>query len=295
MDEKKFLAERFERHRAHLRAVAFRLLGSLAEADDAVQEAWLRLDRADSSAVENLGGWLTTVVTRVSLDVLRSKKARREGGDADDEPRAVTPVARVGDPEEEHALADSVGLALLVVLETLQPQQRVAFVLHDLFELPFEDIAKILDTTEVAARQLASRARQKLHAKATRDDDASDAALRQQRVVVEAFLTAARSGDLQGLLAQLAPDVVLRDATGEQLRGAVTVARFYANKTHGARPALIDGNVGLLLAPQGKLQFAVRLSFVEGRIAAFEKIDDAAALARLELGLVPDYFQSSTR
>jgi RNA polymerase sigma factor (sigma-70 family) len=224
MDERDWLAERFEEHRSHLRAVAYRMLGSVSEADDAVQEAWLRLSRADTSSVENLGGWLTRVVARVCLDMLRSRKSRRE--ESLDAPELARPAIRANgvDPEQEALLADSVGLALLVVLEMLEPAERLAFVLHDMFAVPFDEIAPIVGRTPTAARQLASRARRRVHGAGQRESEggrakakgregvakARDVDLERQRAVVDAFLAAARGGDFQGLLAVLDLDIVLR-------------------------------------------------------------------------------------
>src|ERR687895_109215 len=222
MDENEFLAKRFEEHRSHLRAVAYRMLGSLSEADDAVQEAWLRLNRTDTSEVENLGGWLTTVVARVSLNMLRSRKARREAPLHLPEP--IVDRADGPDPEHEALLADSVGLALLVVLDTLSPPERLAFVLHDIFAVPFDEIAPIVDRSPEAARQLASRARRRVRAERTLPNADLDA----QREVVEAFRAAAQDGDFERLVAVLDPDVVLRADLGaagsREVRGADAVA-----------------------------------------------------------------------
>src|ERR687888_1692410 len=228
MDENAWLAERFEEHRAHLRAVAYRMLGSLSEADDAVQEAWLRLSRTDADEVENLGGWLTTVVARVSLNMLRSRRSRREEARDVHVPEPIVDRADGTDPEHEALLADSVGLALLVVLDTLNPAERLAFVLHDMFAVPFDEIAPIVDRSPEAARQLASRARRRVRAENTVPDADLDA----QREVVEAFLAAARDGDFDALLEVLDPDMVLRADGGPApgiasrvVRGAANVAR----------------------------------------------------------------------
>src|ERR671914_1530780 len=222
MDERDWLAERFEEHRTRLRAVAYRMLGSVSEADDAVQEAWLRLNRTDTSEVENLGGWLTTVVARVSLNMLRSRKARGEAPLHLPEP--IVDRADGPDPEHEALLADSVGLALLVVLDTLSPPERLAFVLHDIFAVPFDEIARIVDRSPQAARQLASRARRRVRGERT----VPDADLDTQREVMEAFLAAARDGDFDALLAVLHPDIVLRVDQGRagsrEIRGAEAVA-----------------------------------------------------------------------
>ena len=210
MDEREFLAEQFEEHRSRLRGVAYRMLGSLSEADDAVQEAWLRLSRTDSDEIENMGGWLTTVVARVSLNMLRSRTARREEPLAARLPDPLVDRADGIDPEHEALLADSVGLALLVVLETLSPPERLAFVLHDIFAVPFDEIAPIVDRSPEAARQLASRARRRVRAERT----VPDADLETQREVIDAFLAAAREGDFDRLVAVLDPDVVLRQDFG---------------------------------------------------------------------------------
>ena len=245
MQERDWLAEQFEQKRSHLKGVAYRMLGSLSEADDAVQESWLRLNRADTSGVENLGGWLTTVVARVCLDMLRSRKSRHEEPLETHSPEPA--VARRDkpartDPEQEALLADSVGLALLVVLETLAPVERLAFVLHDMFDLPFDEIAGIVGRSPTATRQIASRARRRIQGKPT----LPDADLRRQRKVVDAFLAAARSGDMQGLLALLDPDVVLRfdsfavpAGASPELRGAAAVAnRAVIGGARAARPVL---------------------------------------------------------
>ncbi|TMG09009.1 MAG: sigma-70 family RNA polymerase sigma factor [Chloroflexi bacterium] len=234
MTEHEYLAERFEAHRAHMRAVAYRMLGSADEADDAVQEAWIRLSRADAGRVDNLAGWLTTVVARVCLDMLRSRKSRRE------EPLSLHHVAG-NDPEHEVLLADSVGLAMLVVLETLAPAERVAFVLHDLFGLPFDEIAPIVGRTPSAARQLASRGRRRV-----RGADAATGDLTLHREIVDAFLAASRGGDFEGLLAMLDPDVVVRAdeeavklGAEREVRGAAAAARTFAGRARAAQPALV--------------------------------------------------------
>src|SRR2546422_2191991 len=257
MDEHEWQAERFEENRTHLRAVAYRMLGSLSEADDAVQEAWFRLSRSDTSAVENLRGWLTTVVARVCLDMLRSRKSRREeplDAHVPEPPEMITSREDALDPEHEALLADSVGLALLVVLETLAPAERVAFVLHDMFDLPFDEIAPIVGRSATAARQLASRARRRVQGAAT----VPDADLRRQREVVDAFLAASRGGDFDALLAVLDPDVVLRaDRAAVQAsevrqgrgapklasegRGAAAGAETFQGRAAAAQPAFVNG------------------------------------------------------
>jgi len=289
MEKQNFLAEQFEVHRSHLQRVAHRMLGSLGEADDAVQEAWLRLSRSDPAGIDNLGGWLTTVVARVCLDVLRSRKARREEPlDGELEPAAGHAVT--GDPEREAELADNVGLALLVVLEALAPAERVAFVLHDMFDLPFEEIAPIVGRSPTAARQLASRARRRVHGKAK----TSDGAVARQRPVVDAFLAAARSGDMAGLLAVLDPDVVLRaDRTAmrlgdvAELHGAEAVAANFSGKAQAARPALVDGALGVVVAPQGRLLLVLNLTFAGDRIAAIEVVAEPDRLEALDLSTLP--------
>ena len=287
-------AERFEDHRAHLRAVAYRMLGSLSEADDAVQEAWLRLNRADASDVENLRGWLTTVVARVSLDMLRARKARREDAIGDDELNPMPSRDRTIDPEREAVLADAVGLALLVVLDTLTPSERLAFVLHDMFAVPFDEIAAIVGRSPIAARQLASRARRRVQGA----DAAPARDVQRQRVVVDAFLAAARGGDFEKLLAVLDPDVVLRmDASAArssapaEIRGAASVAQqAVRGGARAARPALVNGAVGVLVAPGARLLMVLDFRIVEGRIVAIEAIADPERLRGVELAVLSDAF-----
>jgi RNA polymerase sigma factor (sigma-70 family) len=283
MDEKKFLADRFEANRAHLRAVAYRMLGSAAEADDAVQEAWLRLSRSDTSDVGNLGGWLTTVVAHVSLDMLRTRKSRRE-----DTIDAHTPEPVASDePGRDMMMAESIGLSLLVVLDTLAPAERVAFVLHDMFDLPFEEIAPIVGRSATAARQLASRARRRVQGKT----EVSNPDLEKQRRVVEAFLAAARAGDFEALLTMLDPDVVFRpDAAAMQmgdnvveLRGAEAVAQTFKGRAQAAKPALIDGALAVTVAFGGQLRIVLGLTFANGRIAAIDAIADRARIAAFEV------------
>ncbi len=289
MDAPNWLADQFEANRPHLRAVAYRMLGSLAEADDAVQEAWLRLNRADTSGVENLGRWLTTVVARVCLDMLRSRSARREEPLEASIPEPITGRESEIDPEQEALLADSVGLALLVVLDTLTPAERLAFVLHDIFAMPFDEIAPIVERSEAAARQLASRARRRVR----RAAKVQDADLARQREVVNAFLAASREGDFDALLAVLDPDVVFRadpaavSAGGSQeVRGASTVARFFAGRAHGARPALVDGAVGVVVAQRGRLFLVLRLTIRDGKIAAINVVADPARLRQMRLSVM---------
>src|SRR5438874_1472208 len=256
MNEHEWLAEQFEAERPHLRAVAYRMLGDLTEADDAVQESWLHLSRSDTSGVKNLGGWLTTVVARVCLDMLRSRKSRREEPLGADTPEPI--MSREGgiDPEDEALLADSVGLALLVVLDTLNPAERLAFVLHDLFAVPFDEIAPIVGRSPTATRQLASRARRRVQGAAMD----SDVDLTPQREVVDAFLAASRAGDFNALLAVLDPDVVFRAdraavpvGASTEDRGAPAVAKQFLGRAQLARPALVNGVVGVVVAPRGRL------------------------------------------
>jgi RNA polymerase sigma factor (sigma-70 family) len=292
MDEHDFLAEQFEENRTHLRAVAYRMLGSLGEAEDAVQEAWLRLSRSDTSGIENLGGWLTTVVGRVCLDMLRSRRSRREEPLGARFPDPI--VGRQGgiDPEHEALLADSIGLALLVVLETLSPAERLAFVLHDMFAVPFGEIAPIVGRSPAASRQLASRARRRVRGAAT----VPDADLNRQREVVDAFLAAARGGDFDALVAVLDPDVVLRSDRGavpagasREVRGAPAVARRAAKeRARAARPALVNGAVGVVVAPRGRLLMVLGFTIRGGKIVEIDAMADPARLRKLDLAVLDD-------
>jgi RNA polymerase sigma-70 factor (ECF subfamily) len=288
MDEHEWMAERFEENRAHLRAVAYRMLGSLSEADDAVQEAWLRLSRSGASGVENLGGWLTTVVGRVCLDMLRSRKARRE--ESMDVADPIVSREDGVDPEHEVLLADSVGLALLVVLQTLAPAERVAFVLHDMFDLPFDEIAGIVGRSPAAARQLASRARRRLQGAAT----APDADFARQREVVDAFLAASRGGDFDALLAVLDPDVVLRaDRAAVQmgasaLKGSAAVAGTFAGRARVAQPALVNGAAGAVWAQGGRPRVVFAFTITGGKIVAIDLLADPARLSQLDLAVLTD-------
>jgi RNA polymerase sigma factor (sigma-70 family) len=255
MDEGDWLAERFEEHRTHLRAVAYRMLGSLSEADDAVQEAWLRLSRSDADEIENLGGWLTTAVARVSLNMLRTRRTRREGPVGVQIPDPIVDAADGPDPEHEALLADSVGLALLIVLETLTPAERLAFVLHDMFAVPFDEIAPIVERSPEATRQLASRGRRRVQGERTVPDPDLD----RQREVVDAFLAASRKGDFDALIAVLDPDVVLHADFGggrtQELRGAEAVAsraQAYSRLDLVIHPALINGAVGAVVTRDGR-------------------------------------------
>jgi RNA polymerase sigma-70 factor, ECF subfamily len=275
-----WLAARFEAHRPHLRAVAYRMLGSPAEADDAVQEAWLRLSRSDSSGVDNLGGWLTTTVARVSLDMLRSRRSRRE---APVEPPELP--AAVPDPEQEAVLADSVGPALLVVLDTLTPAERLAFVLHDLFAVPYEDIAPIVQRSPAAARQLASRARRRVQGAEPADADPG-----RQRRIVAAFLAASRNGDMAGLLAALDPDVVLRaDAATVRMgapalvTGAAEVAATFSGRARAARLGTVGGEPGLVWSAGGQPRVVFTFGIAGDRITEIGMLSDPATLAELRI------------
>jgi RNA polymerase sigma factor (sigma-70 family) len=285
MDDRDWLAERFEAHRPHLRAVAYHMLGSAAEADDAVQEAWLRASRADPAGVDNLGGWLTTVVGRVCLDLLRSRRSRRE------EPLDANLPDRGADPEAEAVLAEGVGSALLVVLDTLGPAERLAFVLHDLFAVPFQEVAAILGRSEAAARQLASRARRRVQGAEAPEGDRA-----RQRLVVEAFLAASREGDFEALLALLDPQVVVRadaavtgTAAPRVVRGAAAVASQalgFARRARFARLALVDGAVGLVVTPPGRPSLVLGFTIRRGRIAAIDILADPERLRRLDVALL---------
>jgi RNA polymerase sigma-70 factor (ECF subfamily) len=287
--DRDWLAERFEDNRAHLRAVAFRMLGSLSEAEDAVQEAWLRLSRSDTREVENLGGWLTTVVSRVCLDMLRSRESRREESLEDDETRPIVSRGPGSDPEHEAQLADSVGLALLVVLETLTPAERIAFVLHDLFDLPFEEIAPIVARSPMAARQLASRARRRVRGASTsRSADRS-----RHRQIVDAFLAAARGGDFNTLLSLLDPEVALRaDETAvavgapAEVFGAKAVAETFAGRAQVAKLAMIDGAVGAVWAPGGRPRVAFEFTIDGDRIVGIDIVADAERLEQANLEIL---------
>src|SRR5690349_14079471 len=286
MSEHDWLAERFEENRPHLRAVAYRMLGSSAEADDAVQETWLRLSRAGVGGVENLGGWLTTIVARVSLNMLRSRTLRRE--EPMDPPATGQPVAAPPngtDPEHEAVLADSVGLALLVVLDTLTPAERLAFVLHDMFAVPFEEIAPIVERSPVATRQLASRARRRVQEARVQPGEIS-----RRREVVAAFLAASREGDFDALLTMLDPDIVLRaDNAAAQMGadaeaiGARAVAGIFSGRAKALRLALIDGAPGAVWTYRGETRVVFAFTFTGGTITAIEQIADPERIARLEV------------
>jgi len=285
MDEHDWLAERFEENRGHLRAVAYRMLGSASEADDAVQESWLRLSRSGTGGVENLGGWLTTVVARVCLDMLRSRESRREEPLGAHVPEPIDG----GDPEHEALLADSVGPALLVVLETLAPAERIAFVLHDLFGVAFDEIAPIVGRSPVAARQLASRARRRVRG-ATAIPGAD---LARQREVVDAFLAASRGGDFEALLTVLDPDVVLRAdreavrmGSAEEVRGAAAVAETFSGRARAAQPALVDGAAGLVWAPGGRPRVVFGFAITRGSIVGIDLVADPERIRQLDLAVL---------
>jgi RNA polymerase sigma-70 factor, ECF subfamily len=291
MNERDWLAETFEEHRTHMRAVAYRMLGSLSEADDAVQEAWLRLSRTNATEVENLCGWLTTVVARISLNMLRSRNVRREEPIGVHVPEPIVDRADGTDPEHEALLADSVGLALLVVLETLTPAERLAFVLHDMFAVPFDEIAPIVDRSPEAARQLASRARRRVRAEKT----VPDPDLGAQREVVEAFLAAARDGDFERLVAVLDPDVVLRADLGaagsREVRGTdavISQAMFYAQLKLIVKPALINGAVGVVTTQDGQPFSVGGFTVRHGRIVEMDWLGDPARLRELDLTILDD-------
>jgi RNA polymerase sigma factor (sigma-70 family) len=293
MRDSEWLAERFDEHRGHLRAVAYRMLGSLSEADDAVQEAWLRLSRSDMSDVENLGGWLTTVVARVCLNMLQSRRARREASLETYVPDPVVSREEALDPEDEALLADSVGLALLVVLETLAPAERLAFVLHDMFEVPFDEIAPIVGRSPAAARQLASRARRRVKG----STHVPDADLTHQRAVVDAFLTASRDGDFEALLEVLDPEVVLRADRGAMpvgasrvIRGARAVASQAVAYRTGrfARPALVNGAAGIIARWRGKAVSVMGITITGGKIVEIDILADPERLRQLDLAELED-------
>jgi RNA polymerase sigma factor (sigma-70 family) len=288
MDENEWLADRFEEHRGHLRAVAYRMLGSLTEADDAVQDTWLRLSRAGASEVENLGGWLTTIVARVCLNMLRSRTTRREEPLGVHIPDPVISPEGELQPEEEALLADSVGLALLVVLDTLSPAERLAFVLHDMFELPFEEIAPMVGRSPAAARQLASRARRRVKGA---EIPAPDPDLARQRDVVDAFFLAARGGDFDTLVALLDPDVVLRADFGARRPAASTVihgaAAVAGQALMGAlpaahlHPALVNGAAGVVVTVGGRPFAVLGFTVAEGKIVEVDAIADPERVRRI--------------
>ncbi|HUY77913.1 MAG TPA: sigma-70 family RNA polymerase sigma factor [Ktedonobacterales bacterium] len=286
--DQRWLGEQFEANRTHLRAVAYRMLGSLHEAEDAVQESWLRLSRADASAIENLSGWLTTVVARICLDMLRSREARREQPFAVDAPDPIMPQESGSDPEREALLAESVGLAMLVVLDTLDPAERLAFVLHDLFSVSFDEIANIVGRTPTAARQLASRARRRVRgATAPPDTD-----LAQQRVVVDAFFAASRAGNFDALLALLDPNVVARADHAvpvgalQVTRGATAVANQFLGRARAAQPALVNGTAGAVWASNGRPIVVFDFIIRQGKIVEINLLADRALLRQLDVTTV---------
>ena len=280
-----YLGQLFETERDHLRAVAYRMLGSTAEAEDAVQETWLRLNRSDASAIENLGGWLTTVVARVCLDVLRSRESRREASLDSQSTEPVAGSSRASDPEQEAILADSVGVALLVVLDTLTPPERLAFVMHDMFDVPFDEIASIIGRSPTAARQLASRARRRIRGA----NRVQRAELNRERKVVNAFLAALRAGDFEGLLAVLDPEVVFRaDIPGApaEVRGARDWAQgavAFRQLAQSVQPALVNGSIGLVFAPRGRLLRVLTFEIVGEKIVGADVITNPERLRQLEL------------
>ena len=289
MNDAPLLAEQFEDHRAHLRSVAYRMLGSITEAEDAVQESWIRLSKAGTDDVENIGGWMTTIVARVCLDMLRSRRSRRE--DSLDESRIDSPSAQDGssDPEHQAVMADSVGLAMLVVLETLQPTERLAFVLHDMFAVPFDEIAPIVGRTPAATRQIASRARRRVQGTSTPPDPDRV----RQREIVDAFLAASREGNFEALLAVLDPEVTLRaDAaavaigTNKEVRGIDAVAEFFTGKAQAARRAEIDGVAGAVWAPGGTPKVAFVFKFADGKITSIDLVADSASLDAFDLEIL---------
>lgn len=291
MDEDDWLAEQFEENRTHLRSMAQRMLGSGTDADDAVQEAWIRLHRSGADGVENLRGWLTTVVARVCLDMLRSRSSRREEPLEVDGPGAVVSLDNRIDPEHQALVADSVGPALLVVLETLSPPERIAFVLHDMFAVSFDEIAPIVGRSPAATRQLASRARRRVQGTET----VPEADLTRQRAVVDAFLAASRNGDFEALLAVLDPDVVLRaDGTAveagatKEVRGATAVAETFSGRARFAQPAMVNGSIGAVWAPGGKPRVIFGLTITDGRIGEINLISDPESLDRISLAILDD-------
>jgi len=292
MTEFDTLAASFETHRPRLRGLAYRMLGSLSEADDAVQESWLRLSRSDRDDLHNLPGWLTTVVSRVCLDLLRSRASRREDLVARPEPDDHPDARRGGDPEQEALLLDEVGRALLVVLDRLAPAERIAFVLHDMFAVPFNEIAPVLDRTPATTKRLASRARVRVRGTPA----VTTAQLRQHRQVVESFLAASRAGDVQAVVAMLDPDVVRRADRAAipagrptEVRGASAVAEeiaVFGGRARFAVPVLLDGDVGIVVAPHGRLQLALTVTITHGKITSYQLIADPVNLAPLDLAIL---------
>lgn len=294
MSNYNWLTEQFEAHRNHLQAVAYRILGSLREADDAIQEAWIRLSRSDTSRVENMGGWLTTIVSRVCLDMLRSRKSRPEELSMDRIPEPVTSYQDRSDPEQEALMADSVGFAMLVVLEKLNPAERIAFVLHDIFALSFSEIALIIGRNEAAARQLASRARRRVRGvKSTLNT--AEAELKRKRKLVDAFIAASRNADFEKLLKVLDPNIVLRNDTAfppaantPWVHGSQAVANQFAGRAQGAKPVLVNGSVGAIIGPLSQPIFVLEFKIVDDKITEMEMIADQIRLAQLDLVLLND-------
>ncbi len=291
MSDEQFLAARFEQHRAELRAVAYRMLGSLSDADDAVQEAWLRLSRSADDEIDNLGAWLTTVVGRVCLNMLRARTRRREAAMPVHIPDPIVAPEGELDPEHQAILADSVGLALLVVLDALSPDERLAFVMHDMFAVPYKDIAAMIGRSPVATRQLASRAKRRVQGEAPR----SDAGLSEQRQIVDAFFAAARDGDFEALVAVLDPDVVLRSDGGARragatflVRGAAEVASramVYASMSPFVLPAIVNGSAGVVVAPRGTAFSVMAFTVRHGKVIAIDSLADPSRLGRLDLAV----------
>ncbi len=286
LDEHEWLAEQFEANRTHLQGVAYRMLGSLNEADDAVQESWLRLSRSETNGIENLGGWLTTVVARICLDMLRAQHSRREESLEASVSEAIESHAEGSNPEQEMLLAESVGLALLVVLDTLPPAERLAFVLHDIFAVPFDEIAPIGERSETATRQLASRARRRVRGA----EMVKSASFERQRVVVDAFLTASHTGNFEALLTILDPEVVFRmdSATSpkgisRKVHGAPAVARQFSGRAQGAQMALVDGVAAAIVAPRGHLFLVLNFTLKDDKIVEIEAVADPARLRQLHL------------
>jgi RNA polymerase sigma-70 factor, ECF subfamily len=295
MNEHELLAQRFERERAHLKAVAYRMLGSLTEADDAVQEAWLRISRADSGGIENMRGWLTTIVARICLNALKSRSSRPEEPLGPHVPDPIVSPEDGVDPEHEALLADSVGLALLVVLDALRPAERLAFVLHDMFAVPFDEIAPIIERSPTATRQLASRARRRVQGAAP----FPDADVRSQRAIIDAFLAASRDGDFEALIELLDPDVLLRTDAGALLPGASRLVRgatavsdqtltFTRSRRGQAKPALVNGAAGVVWASQGRPFSVVGFTVRRGRIAEIDVLADPARLEQLDIDVFDD-------
>jgi RNA polymerase sigma factor (sigma-70 family) len=292
MNDQDWLAERFQEQRRHLRAVAYRILGSLSEADDALQEAWLRASRSDTGSVENLGGWFTTIVARVSLNMLRARKAKREESLEERLPDPVISSPNGANPEQAALIADSVGLAMLVVLETLAPAERVAFVLHDMFGVPFEDIASITGRSPAAARKLASRARRRIQGQAA----VPDPDLNRQWSVVEAFSAASRDGNFDALVALLDPDIVLREDGGAERPGGSLVVRgaravteralMFAHLGPYAHRALVNGAAGVVVAPQGRVFAVMAFTITDGRIVEINVLNDPVRLSELDLSAI---------